>query len=82
MPVDLLFPFKIESPYDIIIGYTGLDTLIVCNIDIVVKVDKIIIPYLPVHGQYGKCEKQANQHIQANIEKGVCLPAFLALVLS
>ena len=61
MPVGLLFVFKTESPNDAVQANSGLDVLIVGDIQIVVEVDKIMVPYLPVYCQYGKCEKQTNQ---------------------
>ena len=49
LPVRLFFVFKAESPNDVDQANPGLDVLVVGDIQIVVEVDKIVVPYLPVY---------------------------------
>jgi hypothetical protein len=71
VPVGIVFVFKAESPCDVFKVDTGPHMRISSDIHIVVKVYEFKISHLPVHGQHGKRQQQANEQFQANVEAGI-----------
>jgi hypothetical protein len=75
--VGLLFVFKAESPNDAVQTNSGLDVLIIGDIQIVVEVDKIMVPYLPV---WESASNRQTSRSSCMSKKGIFMAAFLACV--
>jgi hypothetical protein len=50
-----------KSPSDVLYGQPGLHVVVLGDIQIVIEVNKLIIPYLPIDYKCGYDKKQADQ---------------------